>query len=77
MKPAFQTLLAGAFIFTATLFFPATGRAGDSGSSLSLWYRQPAKSWTEALPVGNGRFGAMVFGGVINERLQLNEATLW
>jgi alpha-L-fucosidase 2 len=77
VKPAFQTLLAGAFIFTATLFFPATGRAGDSGSSLSLWYRQPATNWLEALPVGNGRLGAMVFGGVTNEQIQLNEDTLW
>jgi alpha-L-fucosidase 2 len=44
---------------------------------LSLWYRQPAKQWVEALPVGNGRLGAMVFGGVAQERLQLNEDTLW
>ncbi len=44
---------------------------------LSLWYRQPAKEWVEALPVGNGRLGAMVFGGVNQERLQLNEDTLW
>ena len=42
-----------------------------------LWYDQPAKIWTEALPVGNGRLGAMVFGGVDKELLQLNEATLW
>ena len=44
---------------------------------LKLWYRQPAEAWTEALPVGNGRLGAMVFGGVARERLQLNEDTLW
>ncbi len=44
---------------------------------LSLWYRQPASSWEEALPVGNGRLGAMIFGGVEQERLQLNESTLW
>jgi alpha-L-fucosidase 2 len=44
---------------------------------LSLWYRQPAKVWTEALPLGNGRLGAMVFGGVEREQLQLNEDTLW
>jgi alpha-L-fucosidase 2 len=37
-----------------------------------LWYRQPAGQWTEALPVGNGRLGAMVFGGVNREHLQLN-----
>ena len=42
-----------------------------------LWYRQPAKRWTEALPLGNGRLGAMVFGGVDKERIQLNEESLW
>jgi alpha-L-fucosidase 2 len=42
-----------------------------------LWYRQPAAKWTEALPLGNGRIAAMVFGGVERERLQLNEGTLW
>jgi alpha-L-fucosidase 2 len=44
---------------------------------LRLWYRQPAEAWTEALPIGNGRIGAMVFGGVARERLQLNEDTLY
>ena len=42
-----------------------------------LWYRQPAEQWTEALPVGNGRLGAMVFGGAASERIQLNDDTLW
>ena len=42
-----------------------------------LWYRQPAVEWTEALPIGNGRLGAMVFSGVACEHLQLNEDTLW
>src|SRR5208282_3655145 len=42
-----------------------------------LWYKQPAGKWTDALPIGNGRLGAMVFGGVAAERLQLNEDTLW
>jgi alpha-L-fucosidase 2 len=46
-------------------------------ADLRLWYRQPAKQWVEALPVGNGRLGAMVFGGAAAERLQLNEITLW
>jgi alpha-L-fucosidase 2 len=46
-------------------------------SPLRLWYRQPAQEWVEALPVGSGRMGAMVFGGVAAERLQLNEDTLW
>ena len=43
----------------------------------TLWFRQPAASWNEALPVGNGRLGAMVFGGVSEERLQLNEESIW
>ncbi len=42
-----------------------------------LWYTRPAEKWTDALPVGNGRLGAMVFGGVTAERLQLNDDTLW
>jgi alpha-L-fucosidase 2 len=42
-----------------------------------LWYLQPAVIWDEALPVGNGRLGAMVFGGVYNERIQVNEESLW
>jgi alpha-L-fucosidase 2 len=42
-----------------------------------LWYRAPAAEWTEALPVGNGRLGAMVIGGTARERLQINEDTLW
>ena len=46
---------------------------------LSLWYEEPAnpQKWTEALPVGNGRLGAMVFGGTSKERIQLNEESLW
>jgi alpha-L-fucosidase 2 len=51
--------------------------ATASADELKLWYRQPASQWVEALPVGNGRLGAMVFGGVKGERLQLNEDTLW
>ncbi len=42
-----------------------------------LWYDKPAAQWTEALPVGNGRLSAMVFGGISQERLQLNEGTVW
>lgn len=44
---------------------------------LKLWYRQPATVWNEALPIGNGRLAAMVFGGPQKERLQLNEETVW
>ncbi|MCG7385732.1 glycoside hydrolase family 95 protein [Paenibacillus sp. ACRRY] len=42
-----------------------------------LWYRQPAARWEEALPIGNGRLGGMVYGGAAEERIQLNEDTLW
>lgn len=48
-----------------------------SAQNNKLWYKQPAKVWTEALPLGNGRLGAMVFGGVKEELIQLNESTLW
>ena len=46
-------------------------------NNLVLWYQKPAEAWTDALPIGNGRLGAMVFGGVERERIQLNEETLW
>jgi alpha-L-fucosidase 2 len=65
---------------SAALFAAApqlTGQALAPGEPLSLWYRQPAARWTEALAIGNGRLGAMVFGGINRERLQLNEDTLW
>jgi alpha-L-fucosidase 2 len=53
------------------------GEAAAPDGPLTLWYRQPASVWEEALPLGNGRLGAMVFGGVDRERLQLNDDTLW
>ena len=53
------------------------GEALPPEEPLSLWYRAPAAEWTEALPIGNGRLGAMVFGGVPKERIQLNEETVW
>ncbi|MBK6798483.1 MAG: glycoside hydrolase family 95 protein [Acidobacteria bacterium] len=53
--------------------------AGSAQSSQiwKLWYRQPAAEWNEALPVGNGRLGAMVMGGVTEEQIVLNDITLW
>ena len=46
-------------------------------SDLKLWYKNPASVWEEALPVGNGRLGAMIFGDPVHERLQLNEESIW
>lgn len=54
---------------------PEVVKANAPGST--LWYPEPADLWKEALPLGNGRMGAMVFGGVDQERLQLNEESLW
>ena len=54
-----------------------SGQVTDIMPDLELWYRAPAVEWTDALPLGNGRLGAMVFGGVGREELQLNEETLW
>ncbi|MGZ5189968.1 MAG: glycoside hydrolase family 95 protein, partial [Flavisolibacter sp.] len=51
--------------------------AGAQQKKLVLWYDQPAKDWNEALPIGNGRLGAMIFGRPGNELIQLNEETLW
>lgn len=48
-----------------------------SQAHLKIWYKQPAKNWNEALPVGNGRLGAMVFGKAAEEVIQLNESSLW
>ena len=49
----------------------------DGIGRYKLWYNQPAKNWNEALPLGNGFIGGMVFGDVKNERIQLNESTIW
>jgi alpha-L-fucosidase 2 len=58
--------------------FASTGTgAALPTAGLTLWYEAPAREWVEALPVGSGRLGAMVFGGVGEERLSLNEDTLW
>lgn len=48
-----------------------------NGSDLKLWYSRPAKTWVEALPLGNSSMGVMVYGGVTQEELQLNEETMW
>ena len=63
-------------VFFSTLFFLST-YAQESKKQLNLWYNEPAANWNEALPIGNGHSGAMIFGGTDKELLQLNENTLY
>lgn len=57
----------------ALLFFSATALEASN----KIWFKQPATDWNEALPIGNGRLGGMVFGGTQSERIQLNEESVW
>ena len=78
MKPL--SILLTAFVLGVLgLTWPACGAgAKPSGDdTLNLWYTKPSAQWTDALPIGNGRLGAMVYGGVERERIRLNEDTLW
>lgn len=81
IRPVGRLLLLGAALSTAKLLATETPAAPLQAAAATdaslLRYSQPAQRWTEALPVGNGRLGAMVFGDVATEHLQLNEATLW
>jgi alpha-L-fucosidase 2 len=68
------------FLFVLSFAFFFQGCYNPKSASereLKLWYDKPAEEWVEALPVGNGRLGAMVFGGVEAERIQLNEESVW
>ena len=64
---------AAAFPFTSL----AAGPTAAKNDELALWYDKPATDWTDALPIGNGRLGAMIFGDVSSEQIQLNEDTLY
>jgi len=68
-----RQLLAGSALGLVAAPVPAQTTA----RSQTLWYDSPATQWVEALPVGNGRLGAMVFGGIARERIQFNESTIW
>ena len=58
--------------------FSTACNQGSLESKYKLWYEQPAKDWmTEALPIGNGDIGAMIFGSVPEERIQITEKSLW
>ena len=71
------TLPRNFFAVLAAFFILQCSHAADKASPLTLFYTNAAVKWTEALPIGNGRLGAMIFGGAEREHLQLNEATLW
>ena len=62
------------FIFNQVILF---GITAQKDASLKLWYNRPANKWVEALPIGNGSLGAMIYGGPAEEQLQLNEETIW
>jgi alpha-L-fucosidase 2 len=64
-------------LLAASQAWGSGGAAKPAATRSELWYRQPATQWVEALPVGNGRLGAMVFGGIAHERIQFNESTVW
>jgi len=66
-------------LFTLAIIFLCPSFASDkqADNDMRLWYQQPALNWNEALPVGNGRLGAMVFGGIEQTRFQFNEETVW
>ncbi len=76
--PAIKSNFLLLLLTLATLHVRAGQIRNDPASPhLILWYEQPAKNWNEALPIGNGRLGAMIFGGVAKERIQLNEESVW
>ena len=64
-------------LFFVAFFILSCTEQKSTNHKLKLWYNQPAKNWSEALPIGNGRMGAMVFGNVEREMIQFNEETLW
>lgn len=70
-------LLSTIFILTITFVY-GQNKQIENKKTLELWYNKPASNWmTEALPIGNGRIGAMIFGGTANEHIQFNDKTLW
>jgi alpha-L-fucosidase 2 len=70
-------LLLPLLALAATAADPAQPDSTSPPGDMVLWYRQPAEKWLEAMPVGNGIMGAMVFGGAQRERIALNECTFW
>ncbi|MGH9916929.1 MAG: glycoside hydrolase family 95 protein, partial [Pyrinomonadaceae bacterium] len=77
-RPTRREFVAGAAgVCALPLTTIASAAVSSQASRARLFYKRPAANWNEALPIGNGRLGAMIFGGVAQERIQLNEDTLW
>ncbi len=81
MKRIYKACLVFSIALSAAIF-PAQAQLNSKAAAvkkqdLRLWYKQAADQWIKALPVGNGRMGAMVFGGVKHDQLQLNEESVW
>jgi alpha-L-fucosidase 2 len=77
MRIKFQSHSFLAYPLLLLLYFAFPSKVLAQSAPLKLWYDKPASNWVEALPVGNGKIGAMVFGWVEKELLQLNESTLF
>ena len=71
------TLKNNRFFFQFLILILGINLASAQQQPLKLWYDKPAAIWNEALPLGNGRLGAMVFGDPAKEKIQLNESTFW
>jgi alpha-L-fucosidase 2 len=69
-------IIARLFVYAA-LSALLYGCTKTEKKDLMLWYEKPASKWEEALPIGNGRIGAMIYGGIAEEHIQFNEETLW
>ncbi len=72
-----NNLFKTALFLSGLMLFSCNNQEMQNDPALCLWYDTPAQEWEEALPIGNGRLGAMVYGGVSEETIQFNEETLW
>jgi len=72
-----MNILKFTFLISVLALLPLAPSNAQKGGKLKMWYDKPASNWNEALPLGNGRIAAMVFGNPSNEQLQLNESTFW
>ena len=75
MMATIRTCLLASVVLGCSLML--CGAAEPTDRDMVLWYRQPAGQWLQAMPLGNGMIGAMVFGGVPQERIALNESSFW